>query len=55
MRGGQLRQCGRLVLAGRSLWKDCLRADRQATAQTLRERAVPRLRELQAVLAEMPA
>lgn len=43
------------AIAGRSLWKDCLRADRAATAATLRERAVPRLRELQRVLAEMPA
>lgn len=43
------------AIAGRSLWKDCLRADRQATAATLRERGVPRLRELQAALAESPA
>ena len=43
------------AIAGRSLWKDCLRADRSATAATLRERGVPRLRELQAALAEMPA
>ena len=43
------------AIAGRSLWKDCLRADRSATAATLRQRAVPRLRELQAALAEMPA
>jgi tagatose 1,6-diphosphate aldolase len=43
------------AIAGRSLWKDCLRADRQATAAALREVGVPRLRELQAVLAEVPA
>ena len=43
------------AIAGRSLWKDCLRADRTATATTLREVGVPRLRELQAVLAEVPA
>ena len=43
------------AIAGRSLWKDCLRADRAATATTLREVGVPRLRELQAVLAEVPA
>ena len=40
------------AIAGRSLWKDCLFADREATAQRLAEVAVPRLRELQAVLAE---
>jgi sulfofructosephosphate aldolase len=43
------------AIAGRSLWKDCLLADRAATAQTLRDRAIPRLREVQAVLAEAPA
>ena len=43
------------AIAGRSLWKDCLRADREATAATLRDRGVPRLRELQVALAEMPA
>ena len=43
------------AIAGRSLWKDCLRADRQATAAALRDVGVPRLRELQAVLAEVPA
>ncbi len=43
------------AIAGRSLWKDCLRADREETAAALRERGVPRLRELQAALAEMPA
>ena len=43
------------AIAGRSLWKDCLRADRADTATTLREVGVPRLRELQAVLAEVPA
>ncbi|MEX1333919.1 MAG: tagatose-bisphosphate aldolase [Candidatus Limnocylindrales bacterium] len=43
------------AIAGRSLWKDCLRVDRAATANMLRERAVPRLRELQGTLAEQPA
>lgn len=43
------------AIAGRSLWKDCLHADREATAQSLREVAVPRLRELQGVLAEASA
>ena len=40
------------AIAGRSLWKDCLLGDREATAQRLREVAVPRLREVEAVLAE---
>jgi sulfofructosephosphate aldolase len=40
------------AIAGRSLWKDCLFADRATTARRLSEVAVPRLRELQAVLAE---
>ncbi len=40
------------AIAGRSLWKDCLLGDRDATAKRLREVAVPRLREVQAVLAE---
>jgi tagatose 1,6-diphosphate aldolase len=43
------------AIAGRSLWKDCLLGDRAATAKRLREVAVPRLREVQAVLVEMPA
>lgn len=40
------------AIAGRSLWKDCLLGDRDATATRLREVAVPRLREVEAVLAE---
>jgi tagatose-1,6-bisphosphate aldolase len=40
------------AIAGRSLWKDCLSADREQTARQLREVAVPRLREIEAVLAE---
>ena len=43
------------AIAGRSLWKDCLLADRDATAQRLREVAVPRLREIETVLAEVQA
>lgn len=39
------------AIAGRSLWKDCLLGDRYATAKRLREVAVPRLREVEAVLA----
>lgn len=40
------------AIAGRSLWKDCLLADREARAARLRDVAVPRLHEIQAVLAE---
>jgi tagatose 1,6-diphosphate aldolase len=43
------------AIAGRSLWKDCLLGDRAATATRLREVAVPRLREVEAVLAEASA
>jgi tagatose 1,6-diphosphate aldolase len=43
------------AIAGRSLWKDCLHQDRAATATDLREKAVPRLREIAAVLAEARA
>jgi tagatose 1,6-diphosphate aldolase len=43
------------AIAGRSLWKDCLFGDRGATAQRLRQVAVPRLREVEAVLAEAHA
>jgi sulfofructosephosphate aldolase len=40
------------AIAGRSLWKDCLSVDADVRAQRLREVAVPRLREIQAVLGE---
>lgn len=40
------------AIAGRSLWKDCLAGESGERARLLREVAVPRLRELQAVLAE---
>ena len=39
------------VIAGRSLWKDCISLDRAVTQQRLEQIAVPRLRELQAVIA----
>ncbi len=39
------------VIAGRALWKDCIDLDRDETRARLTARAVPRLRELQAVLA----
>lgn len=39
------------VIAGRSLWKDCISLDRSVTRQRLTDIAVPRLREIQAVIA----
>jgi tagatose-1,6-bisphosphate aldolase len=39
------------VIAGRSLWKDCISLDRAVTRARLTDIAVPRLRELQAVVA----
>lgn len=39
------------VIAGRSLWKDCISLDRAEQRQRLETVAVPRLRELQAVIA----
>lgn len=39
------------VIAGRSLWKDCISLDRAVTQARLTDIAVPRLRELQAVIA----
>lgn len=39
------------VIAGRSLWKDCISLDRTVTRERLETIAVPRLRELQAVIA----
>jgi tagatose-1,6-bisphosphate aldolase len=38
------------VIAGRSLWKDCIALDRAVTKQRLESIAVPRLREIQAVI-----
>ncbi|PRH88664.1 tagatose-bisphosphate aldolase [Labrys okinawensis] len=38
------------VIAGRALWKDCISLDRAAQADRLRNIAVPRLREIQAVI-----
>ena len=43
------------AIAGRSLWKDCLMGDSAATAARLRDVAVPRLREIEAVLGEARA
>ncbi|MDL2398708.1 tagatose-bisphosphate aldolase [Rhizobium mayense] len=38
------------VIAGRSLWKDCISLDRSVTRDRLQSVAVPRLREIQAVI-----
>jgi sulfofructosephosphate aldolase len=38
------------VIAGRSLWKDCISLDRAVTRQKLETVAVPRLREIQAAI-----
>lgn len=43
------------VIAGRSLWKDCISLDRAVTRQRLETIAVPRLREIQAVIARYRA
>jgi tagatose-1,6-bisphosphate aldolase len=42
------------VIAGRSLWKDCVSLDRAVQRQLLETKAVPRLREIQAILARYP-
>lgn len=39
------------VIAGRSLWKDCISLDRAVTRERLESIAVPRLREIQAAIA----
>jgi tagatose-1,6-bisphosphate aldolase len=39
------------VIAGRSLWKDCISLDRAVTKERLETIAVPRLRDIQAVIA----
>ncbi len=39
------------VIAGRSLWKDCISLDRAITRERLETIAVPRLREIQTVIA----
>jgi tagatose-1,6-bisphosphate aldolase len=39
------------VIAGRSLWKDCISLDRAEQRRRLEAVAVPRLREIQAVVA----
>ena len=42
------------VIAGRSLWKDCVSLDRDQQKTLLLTRALPRLREIQAILARYP-
>jgi tagatose 1,6-diphosphate aldolase len=42
------------VIAGRSLWKDCVSLDRQQQRQWLETKALPRLREIQAILDRYP-
>lgn len=43
------------VIAGRALWKDCISLDRAVTRRRLTEVAVPRLREIQAIVARYRA
>lgn len=38
------------VIAGRSLWKDCISLDRTSTRERLETLAIPRLNEIQAVI-----
>ncbi len=40
------------VIAGRSLWKDCISLDRAVTKERLETVAVPRLREIMALIAQ---
>jgi tagatose 1,6-diphosphate aldolase len=42
------------VIAGRALWKDCIFLDRARTREALVTKAVPRLREIQAILERHP-
>ena len=42
------------VIAGRSLWKDCLSLDRARQRELLETKALPRLREIQAILKHYP-
>jgi tagatose 1,6-diphosphate aldolase len=43
------------VIAGRALWKDCISLDRRITRDRLTTLAVPRLREIQALLGRFAA
>ena len=42
------------VIAGRSLWKDCVSLDRNEQKRLLQTKAVPRLKEIQAILDKYP-
>jgi tagatose-1,6-bisphosphate aldolase len=42
------------VIAGRALWKDCVSLDRERQRELLTNKAVPRLREIQAILDRFP-
>jgi tagatose-1,6-bisphosphate aldolase len=42
------------VIAGRALWKDCVFLDRALTREALVTRAVPRLKQIQAILDRYP-
>ncbi|MBJ7220361.1 MULTISPECIES: tagatose-bisphosphate aldolase [unclassified Brenneria] len=40
------------VIAGRALWKDCISLDRAVTREKLEKLAIPRLKEIQAVIGQ---
>src|SRR5207244_13307941 len=42
------------VIAGRALWKDCVFLDRARTREALIEKALPRLKQIQAILERYP-
>jgi tagatose 1,6-diphosphate aldolase len=42
------------VIAGRALWKDCVFLDRDRQRDALRNTAVPRLKQIQAILDRHP-
>ena len=42
------------VIAGRALWKDCVSLDRARQRELLVGKAVPRLRQIQAILERYP-
>lgn len=42
------------VIAGRALWKDCVSLDRAKQRELLTQKALPRLREIQAILKRYP-
>jgi len=42
------------VIAGRALWKDCVSLDRARQRELLTQKALPRLREIQAILKRYP-